>query len=178
MTSIWSKGTPNNKCASMTSRPLLTNVAELVVTTRPIFQVGWASASAGVISISWSLVLPRNGPPLAVRTSFATSCHAPAISAWARAECSESTGTICPGAALSVTSVPPTIKLSLLASANVAPVSNTARVGSNPTDPVMPLTTTSASTRWISSTAAPAPSAIWLGSRPHSAACVARSGAF
>ena len=31
----------------MTSRPLLTRVAELVVMSRPMSQVGWASACAG-----------------------------------------------------------------------------------------------------------------------------------
>ena len=33
-----------------------------------MFHVGWASASAGVTSVSSSRVRPRNGPPLAVRT--------------------------------------------------------------------------------------------------------------
>ena len=47
-TSISSYGTPNSRCASITSRPLLTRVAEFVVTTRPMSHVGCASASAGV----------------------------------------------------------------------------------------------------------------------------------
>ena len=49
-TSMRSYGTPNRRCASMTSRPLLTRVAEFVVTMRPMSQVGWSSASAGVTS--------------------------------------------------------------------------------------------------------------------------------
>ena len=57
----------------MTSRPLLTRVAEFVVTTRPMSQVGCASASAGVTSASDSRERPRNGPPDAVSTSRRTS---------------------------------------------------------------------------------------------------------
>ena len=34
----------------MTSRPLLTRVEELIVTSGPIDQVGWASACSGVTS--------------------------------------------------------------------------------------------------------------------------------
>ena len=47
-TSIRSYGMSNSRCASITSRPLLTRVAELMVTTGPIAQVGCASASAAV----------------------------------------------------------------------------------------------------------------------------------
>ena len=43
-TSIRSKGMPKSRCASITSSPLLTRVAELMVTTGPMSQVGWASA--------------------------------------------------------------------------------------------------------------------------------------
>src|SRR6266566_4414901 len=43
-TSIRSKPMPNNRWASMISRPLFTRVAQLTVMTGPIFQVGWASA--------------------------------------------------------------------------------------------------------------------------------------
>ncbi len=57
----------------MTSRPLLTRVAEFVVTTRPMSHVGWASASAGVTSASDARERPRNGPPDAVSTSRRTS---------------------------------------------------------------------------------------------------------
>ncbi len=58
--------------------------------------------------------------------------------------CSESTGTIWPGRAARVTIGPPTIRLSLLASARVLPARSAARVGRRPIDPVMPLSTTSA----------------------------------
>ena len=49
-TTTWtrSSGRSNWKQASMTSRALLTRVAELVVITRPIDHVGWASACSGV----------------------------------------------------------------------------------------------------------------------------------
>ena len=63
---------------------------------------------------------PRNGPPDAVSTSRRTSSCAPERSACAIAECSESTGTIWPGAReRAVTRSPPTISDSLLASASV-----------------------------------------------------------
>ena len=46
--------TSNSRCASITSRPLLTRVAELIVTTGPMSQVGCASACSGVTSASSS----------------------------------------------------------------------------------------------------------------------------
>ena len=46
-TSIRSYGTPNSSCASISSRPLLTRVAELVVISWPIDQVGCANAWSG-----------------------------------------------------------------------------------------------------------------------------------
>ena len=76
----------------MTSRPLLTSVAELVVITRPIAKLGCASACSGVTSASSSAVRPRNGPPDAVRTRRRTSSAEPARRHWAMAQCSESTG--------------------------------------------------------------------------------------
>ena len=168
-TSMSPYGTPNSRCASITSRPLLTSVAEFVVTTRPMSQVGWASASAGVTSASDSRVRPRNGPPDAVSTSRRTSACSPDRSACAIAECSESTGTIWPGRARAVTRSPPTMSDSLLASASVRPVSSAARVGPRPTEPVMPFSTTSASTSLTSCSASTAPSAVY--STPNSAAC-------
>src|SRR5271155_3413234 len=66
-TSIRSSSKPNSRCASITSRPLFTNVAELTVTSGPIFQVGWASACSGVTLARASRRRPRNGPPPALR---------------------------------------------------------------------------------------------------------------
>lgn len=125
----------------MTSRPLLTRVAELIVMTGPIAQVGWASACSRVTSASSSRVRPRKGPPEAVTTSLRTSARVPAASAWKSAACSESTGMICPGAASAFTRGPPTISDSLLARASVRPAFSAARVGASPMEPVMPLST-------------------------------------
>ena len=119
-TSIRSNPMPNSRCASMSSRPLLTSVAELIVTTGPMSQFGWARAWAGVTCSSSSRPRPRKGPPLAVSTRRPTSLARPPRRHCAMAECSESTGTIWPGAAFPATSGPPTISDSLLASARVA----------------------------------------------------------
>ena len=90
----------------MTSSPLLTRVAEFVVMTRPIAKFGCASACSGVTSASSARERPRNGPPLAVTTRRRTSSARPPRRHWAIAECSESTGTIWPGAASALTSGP------------------------------------------------------------------------
>ena len=143
-TSMRSKGMPKSRCASITSRPLLTRVAELIVMTGPMSQVGWASACSGVTSASSlggaaaerarrSRSAPGGVPPRRV----------PPRRHWASAECSESTGTIWPGLARPVTSGPPMISDSLLARASVLPASRAASVGRSPTAPVMPLSTTS-----------------------------------
>ena len=128
----------------MTSSPLLTSVAEFVVMTRPIAKLGWASACSGVTSASSARVRPRNGPPLAVTTSRRTSCARPPRRHCAMALCSESTGTIWPGPAAALTSGPPMISDSLLASASTEPAASAARVGRSPIEPVTPLSTTSA----------------------------------
>ena len=62
MTSMSSYGTSNSSCASITSSPLFTMVAELIVTTGPMSQVGCLSASSGVTSASSSRRRPRNAP--------------------------------------------------------------------------------------------------------------------
>ena len=152
MTSIASNGTSKSRCASITSRPLFTSVAEFVVTSGPIDQRGCASACAGVTSASADRGRPRNGPPVAVITSRRTSSRRPPRSACASAECSESTGTICPGRAARFTSGPPTISDSLLASASVCPAVSAARVAGRPSAPSSPLSTTSHGCRAISST--------------------------
>lgn len=59
----------------MTSRPLLTRVAELIVMTGPIAQVGCARASSTVTWASSCFVRPRKGPPEAVTTSLRTSAR-------------------------------------------------------------------------------------------------------
>ena len=142
-TSIWSSEKPNSKWASITSRPLFTSVAELIVTSGPMFQVGCASACFGVTPASRSRLQPRNGPPLAVSTRRRTSESRPARRHCAIVECSESTGTICPGLARLVTSGPPMINDSLLARASTRPASSAASVARSPAAPVTPLSTTS-----------------------------------
>jgi len=74
-----------------------------------------------------------------------TSSARPARSAWAKAECSESTATSCPWAAAEVTSRPPMTSDSLLASARVVPRASVAIVGRRPAAPVIALRTTSQS---------------------------------
>ncbi len=113
------------------------------MTSGPIFQVGWARACSGVTSARASRLQPRKGPPLAVSTSRRTSDSRPARRHWAMVECSESTGTICPGLARLVTSDPPMISDSLLARASVRPASSAASVACSPAAPVTPLSTTS-----------------------------------
>src|SRR5690606_37411172 len=49
-----STATSKSRWASMSSRPLLTRVAEFTVTTGPIAHVGWTSASAAVTPVSSS----------------------------------------------------------------------------------------------------------------------------
>ena len=120
-TSMRSNGMSKSRCASMTSSPLLTRVAEFVVMTRPIAKFGCASACSGVTSASSARERPRNGPPLAVTTRRRTSLGAAAAQALRDGRCSESTGTIWPGAAAALTSGPPMMSDSLLASASVVP---------------------------------------------------------
>ena len=176
VTSMRSNGMSNKRWASISSSPLLTIVAELVVTTLPITQVGWASAWAGVTSWSCSRDQPRNGPPDAVRINFRTSAAVPPRRHWAKAECSLSTGTICPGLAAAVTKRPPTISDSLLAKAKVLPVFRVAKVGAKPIEPVMPLITTSASRSSTRRVAASAPCTASL--TPNFAACSANKSEF
>ena len=85
----------------------------------------------------------RNGPPLAVSTSLATSPADPPRRHCAIAECSESTGTIWPGRARPATSGPPVISDSLFASASTRPARSAARVAARPLNPVTALSTTS-----------------------------------
>ena len=72
-----------------------------------------------------------------------TSSARPPRRHWASAECSESTGTIWPGLAAEVTTSPPMISDSLLASARVDPAASAASVGRSPTAPVIALSTMS-----------------------------------
>ena len=138
-------------------------------------QVGCFRAWAGVTSASCWRLKPLKGPPEAVKINFLTSSLEPDLRLCASAECSESTGTICPGAARSVTSLPPTINDSLLASASVLPLFKVFSVAKSPAEPVMPLTTTSALLSRTSSAASSEPSAQTLSLSPNSLRWASRS---
>ena len=56
----------------MASSPLLAMVALSTEILAPMLQFGWATACSGVIDLSASRGVVRNGPPEAVRTSLAT----------------------------------------------------------------------------------------------------------
>ena len=97
-TSMRSNGIPNNRLASITSSPLLTKVAELMVMTGPMFQVGCSNASATVTLTE----LARDcGPGTDHRWRSAPAVvpppRVPPRRHCASALCSESTGTIWPG---------------------------------------------------------------------------------
>ena len=143
-TSMRSSGKSNSRCASITSRPLFTRVAELVVTTGPMRQVGWASACSGVTDCEpvprpaaeraaargqHQPLAPRSSPRRAGtgRASSARSRPARSARAWPRL----------------VTSGPPMISDSLLASARVRPGVERGERGPRPTAPVTPFSTTS-----------------------------------
>ncbi|MEY3358344.1 MAG: hypothetical protein RIR87_1403 [Actinomycetota bacterium] len=146
--SIFEYGISNKKCASIISSPLFTKVAELIVTTGPIDQVGWANASATFTRERSSRVFPRNGPPLAVSWSEATSRFASSLERkhWCSAQCSLSTGTIIAPFVLrnGCTIGPAAIKLSLLASAKRLPCRSVSSVTGSPAKPTTAFTTTSA----------------------------------
>ena len=145
VTSMRLGGTSNSRLASMTSRPLFISVDELMVTTGPMFHVGWFKACSGVMSVIWSRFQPRNGPPEAVTTSLDTSPCVPERNDCQMAECSESTGLICLSRTCALNSrCPPATTDSLLANASWEPACSAAMDGSRPMEPVMPLSTTSA----------------------------------
>ena len=127
---------------------------------------------------SCSLLNPRKGPPEAVRISFRTSLLEPERRHCAIAECSESTGTICPGLARLVTSSPPTIKDSLFASASVLPVFRAASVGASPIEPVIPFITTSASVSETKTVAAADPRTAFSSGSEKCLRCSSRASAF
>ena len=144
-----SKGMPKSRCASITSRPLLTRVAELIVTTGPMSQVGWASACSGVTSAS-------SARRAAAERAAAGGEHQPAhlVGACRRAgtgrarECSESTGTIWPGLAARRDQRAADDQR-LLVGQREGACRRRARPAwaRSPTAPVMPLSTTSAPQR-------------------------------
>src|SRR5690606_13806337 len=65
-------GMENSQCASMTSSPLFSIVAESTEIFFPIDQFGCLHACSGVTCASASSATVRNGPPDAVRINFST----------------------------------------------------------------------------------------------------------
>ena len=134
ITSTCSGRTPNRCTASITSKPLFISVAESIVIFAPIFQVGCASARAGVMSANCSRFIPKNGPPDAVSRIRLTSPRFSPRRHWKIAECSLSTGIISVLCSLAVrmTSSPAVTIDSLLASASRLPAFSAESVGSRP----------------------------------------------
>ena len=141
----------------MTSSPLLTSVAELMVTTGPIAQVGWASACVGR-----DVGHLRRGAA-AERAAGRGDDQPGDLAGGAAAQALGQRAVLgidrhdLPGRGRVVTSEPPATSDSLLASARIRPARSAARVGSSPIEPVMPLSTMSASTDSTSSVAARSP---------------------
>ena len=126
------------------------------MTLGPIDQVGCLRACSGVTE-DRSSGPSRNGPPEAVSTSAATAAGSSPWRHWNRAECSESTGVICPPDSLATSQMrgPATTIASLVARATWRPAARAARVGASPAKPGMAATTLSASivaTSWLPST--------------------------
>ncbi len=163
------------------------SVAESIVILGPMVHTGCWSASLTDALESSPLVHPRNGPPEPVSTTRFRSSRRSPRRARAKAACSESTGSSRSGSPLirSITSSPPTTRLSLLASASVLPLWSAASVGPRPAEPTRPFTTTSASDSratvsvalgpMISSTPGSAPS-FCLTSSAASSSAIATSG--
>ena len=144
--SIFSALTPKSHAASISSSPLFIIVAESMVIFAPMLQFGWRSACSGVTFSSSARLLPKNGPPEAVRIRrFICRLSRQPCMDWNIAECSLSTGRIDTPllSAASVTSLPPATSDSLLARAKVLPASIALRVGSRPAMPTMLLSTVS-----------------------------------
>src|SRR6266511_2664866 len=122
-------------------------VAESMVIFGPICHVGWARASFTEALASSSRDHPLNGPPEAVMTTRLRSSRRSPRRHWARAECSESTGTSRSGSPFtrSMISSPPTTRDSLLARASIFPDWRAASDGGSPTAPTMAFRTMSAS---------------------------------
>ena len=137
------------------------SVEESIVIFGPICQVGWASASATVTAASSAAVQPRNGPPLAVRRSRATSTGAsgaPAPSAGRERPLAAFAEALVDRAVLGVdrdesppralaratwTTGAPAMSDSLLARASRRPERSAATVTASPANPTTAFSTTS-----------------------------------
>ena len=139
--------TSKSLAASIISKPLFIIDAESIVIFAPILQLGWLSACSTVTSFNSSYVLPKNGPPEAVKISFLSALLSGApCRHWKIAECSLSTGKSFTPLRLtaSVTKSPPATSVSLLARAMSFFASIAAMVGFKPTMPTTELSTSEA----------------------------------
>ena len=127
--------------ASINSRPLFISVAESMVIFLPIDQLGWLRACSTVTPSRSNFVLPKNGPPEAVRIIPLSLLPSFPCRHWKIAECSLSTGYIFTpfSAAAFITSSPPATSVSLFARAMSVPFSIAVRVGTRPTMPTTEL---------------------------------------
>ena len=135
--------------ASTNSRPLFIRVELSTEIFAPMLQLGWRTASSGVMPSNSSRRLPRKGPPEPVSRILCSSLSPRPIRHWKMAECSESTGTISAPRALAraITISPAQTRVSLLARAMRFFASMAARVGFRPTAPDTAVTTQSLSAR-------------------------------
>ena len=145
-TSTCESAAPYRCIASMTSNPLLSMVAQSTVILAPMFQLGCASARAGVTASSSSKGTSRRAPPLAVRRILRKGAARSKCRHCQMAECSLSTGRMrAPVRAASArTSSPPATRLSLLARATSLPAAKARRVAFSPAKPDTATSTTSA----------------------------------
>ena len=145
-----SSGRTEKRCmASTNSRPLFIRVELSTEILAPMLQLGWRTASSGVMASSSSRRLPRKGPPEPVSRIFLSSPAPLPVRHWKMAECSESTGTISApfSFARAMTRSPAHTSVSLLARAMRFFASMAARVGLSPTAPDTAVTTQSLSER-------------------------------
>jgi hypothetical protein len=145
---------------------LLTMVAELIVTTGPMTQVGWASACSGVTSASSARVLPAERPAAGGDQQAADLAAAAGAQALGeRRVLGVDRHDLSPGVDRWRTRGPPAMSDSLLASASTRPASSAARVGARPIEPVMPLRTTSQGSAASSVAASGPPGSAAAGTR-------------
>ena len=139
--------TSKSHLASMTSSPLLTRVAESIVTLLPMSQFGFFSASETCIRAISSFVFPRNVPPEQVRRILRTLSLLSPFMHWKIALCSESTGRSFTPASFTAGMMrwPAVTSVSLFASAMSLPAWIAASVGRMPIMPTTLFKTMSAS---------------------------------
>ena len=178
-TSMRRYSTSKRKWASMTSSPLFIMVALSMVTLGPMLQVGWRSASSGVMAGKVAGSRSRKGPPLAVRISRLTLAGSSPRRHCQSAECSLSMGRRRdPDRRERARTISPAMtSTSLVAVATVVPASMAANVGRSAAAPVMATQTTSAGMAASSQAASRPTPQLWGTSIPGSGATTATRAA-